>query len=274
MEPLTLIEALASVLDPRKRRGRRHPLTAILSLTVVATLAGCKSLEAIAQFGRDHGAPLAFALGFTRAKTPSKSAFAKLFRRLDVAAFEAAIERWLLFRQQHAGWEAIAIDGNTLKGSADGEIPAVHLLSAFIPAAAVVLKQMRVAAKTNEHKAALIMLGVLPSIRGKVTTFDAMFTHRDVAEEVIRQGGDYLFTVKDNQPELKEQIAAAFADNADFSPLPAEAEGGRRADGAHGQQGARPPGDADADEHDLPQRLPGLAGCGSGLQTGAGAAVA
>jgi len=272
MEPLSLVEALASVPDPRKRRGRRHPLTAILSLTVVATLAGCKSLEAIAQFGRDHGAGLAFALGFTRAKTPTKSALSKLFRRLDVAAFEAALERWLAGRRL-AGWEAIAFDGKTLKGSADGGAPAVHLLTAFVPAAACVLKQLRVDAKTNEHKAALVLLGVLPALKGKVGTFDAMFTHRDVAQAVRDQDGDYLMTVKDNQPELKEQIRAALDDDAAFSPLPAEAEGGPGADGDDGGQGARPPGGADAAEHHLPERLPGLARRRPGLRAFAGAAA-
>jgi hypothetical protein len=56
-EALPLVDLLASVPDPRSRKGQRHRLTAILSLTVVAILASCKSLEAIAPFGRDHGTP-------------------------------------------------------------------------------------------------------------------------------------------------------------------------------------------------------------------------
>jgi len=72
-EAFSLLEELATVPDPRSRKGRLHPLRAILSLTVVATLAGCKSLDAIAQFGRDRGIALAHALGFTRRKTPNKS---------------------------------------------------------------------------------------------------------------------------------------------------------------------------------------------------------
>jgi hypothetical protein len=91
---LSLLEALAAVPDPRRPKGVRHPLTAVLSLTVVATLAGMKGLEAIAQFGRDHGKALAHALGFRRGKTPAKSTLSKLFRRLDVDAFEAALSRW------------------------------------------------------------------------------------------------------------------------------------------------------------------------------------
>jgi hypothetical protein len=219
MERLSLAEALASVPDPRKRRGRRHPLAAVLSLTTVALLAGCKSLEAIAQFGRDHGTPLLHALGFHRGDGPTKSCLSKLFRRLDIDAFEAALSRWVLSRQQD-GWQAIAVDGKTLRGSAGGDTPGVHLLSAYVPAAAAVIAQMRVASKTNEHKAALELLGVLP-LAGKVVTGDAMFTHRDVAGQILDAGGDYVLIVKDNQPELRAQIESALHGDADFSPLPA-----------------------------------------------------
>src|SRR5262245_27901987 len=138
MERLSLVEVLATVPDPRKRRGRRHPLTAVLSLTVVAVLAGCKSLEAIAQFGAEHGLPFRHALGFTRLDCPTKSCLGKIFRRLDVEAFEAALSRWVLSRQQD-GWQAIAVDGKTLRGSKDGDVPGVHLLAAYAPAAAAVV---------------------------------------------------------------------------------------------------------------------------------------
>jgi hypothetical protein len=220
-ETLSLVEELARVPDPRSPKGRRHPLTAILSLTAVATLAGMKSLQAIAPFERDHGRAFAHALGFTRAKTPNKSCLSKLFRRLDVAAVEEALGRWIRGRVQHHGWDAIAIDGKTARGSADGGAPGVHRLTAYVPAAAAAaLKQIRVDAKTNEHKASLGLLGVLP-LAGKVVTADAMFTHRDFAQEVRDHGGDYLLIVKDNQPELKAPIQAALHQDADFSPLPA-----------------------------------------------------
>jgi len=219
-QALSLLEELLSVPDPRSAKGRRHPVIAILSLSVVATLAGMKSLEAIAQFGRDHGVAFAHALGFTRGKTPNKSCLSKLFRRLDVAALEETLGRWILGRVQHHGWDAIAIDGKTARGSADGDAPGVHLLTAYVPAAAAVLKQIRVDAKTNEHKASLRLLGVLP-LAGKVVTADAMFTHRDFAQEVRDHGGDYILIVKDNQPELKAHIQAALHQDADFSPLPA-----------------------------------------------------
>jgi hypothetical protein len=220
MAALSLVEALADVPDPRDPRGVRHPLAAVLSLTVVAVLAGMKSLEAIAQFGRDHGPELAFALGFRRARTPVKSMLSDLFRVLDTAAVEAAIQRWLVSRHA-AGWAVVTLDGKALRGSATGEAPAVHLLSAYAPHAAAVLGQWPVGVKTNEHKAALALLGILPPLDGAVVTADAMFTHRDVCTTIRGRGGEYLLPVKDNQAALQADIRAALEDEAGVSPLPA-----------------------------------------------------
>ena len=260
----SLMEILHTIPDPRKPRGIRHPLPALLALATLAILAGHSSLEAIAQFGRDHGPALAFALGFRRGKTPTKSAFSKLFRRLDINAFEAALSQWLRGRHEDHDWQALALDGKTLRGSKDGEAPGVHLLTAFVPAAATVIAQLRVDAKTNEHKAALRLLGFLP-VRDKVVTADAMFTHRDFAQAVRDQGGDYLLIAKDKQATLQEQITSAFNDEADFSPLPTSAEAGSGADGANDRQGAWPHGAAASDEHDEFERAPGLAGGGASL---------
>ena len=96
--PLSLLDVLAQVPDPRSRHGRRHPLTAVLSLAVLAMLSGAQSYQAISQFGRDKGFALAHALGFTRGKTPTKSTFSILFRMLDVQAFEEALSLWIASR--------------------------------------------------------------------------------------------------------------------------------------------------------------------------------
>ena len=80
-------------------------------------------------------------------------------------------------RPAQAGRHAhLAIDGKTLRGSRDGETPAVHLLSAYAPDVEAVVAQMRVDAKTNELKAALEMLAILP-IKGRLITADAIQTH-------------------------------------------------------------------------------------------------
>ena len=223
MPTSSLVEAFALVPDPRDPRGRHHPLVAVRSLAAVAMLAGCKTLQAISQFGRDHGLPLAHALGFRRAKTPAASTLSVLFAALDPVALDAALRLWLTGRGADTGH--LALDGKTARGSGR-HAPAAHLLAAYATEHAAVVGQLRVAATTNEHKAALRLLGVLP-LAGRVVTADAMFCHRDVCDTITDAGGDYVLAVKDNQELLADDLDAMFADGADLSPPPAAAAGRR-----------------------------------------------
>jgi hypothetical protein len=210
MSPSTLFEALATLPDPRGRHGCIHPLPAVLGLVALALLMGRKSIRGIARFGRQHGAPLAHALGFRRGKTPAHSTLSDTLRCLDAAQLEAALSRWIAGRIDPATVKQITIDGKTLCGSRNGEVPGHHLVAAYAPAVSAVLAQVRVDAKTNEHKAALELLGILP-LRGTVVTGDAMFCQRDLAQQVIEADADYLLVAKDNQPSLVSDIQAGLA---------------------------------------------------------------
>src|SRR5262249_50438626 len=85
-----------------------------------------------------------------------------------------------------------------------------HLVAAYSAEAQAVLAQIKVDAKTNEHKAALELLGVLP-VKGNIFTGDAAFCQRDFCAGIIDGGGDYVFTAKDNQPSLVIDIKAGLA---------------------------------------------------------------
>jgi hypothetical protein len=265
MAALALTDVLADIPDPRSRHGRVHPLGAVLGLVVLGLLMGKRSLSAIARLGRNYGPPLAHALGFRRGKTPAKSTLSEILRAADAAAVEEALGRWVGSRLP-AGATRIALDGKTLRGSRDGELPGQHLLAAYVPEVEAVLAQMRVDAKTNEHKAALQLLGVLP-LAGKVVTGDAMFCQRDLAEKVVGEGGDYLFVVKDNQPGLGTDVAAGFGFAAAArSAAAAFSPGGAAGSGRHdGGQGPRAHREADAADDHAPDAAPPLAGPGAGL---------
>ncbi len=94
-----LLDALSRIEDPRKPKGVRHPLPAILALSVCAMLSGARSLYAIAQWGREHP-QFAQSLGFSREQTPCVATLHHVFRRLDADAFESA---WAAGRRN--AWE-------------------------------------------------------------------------------------------------------------------------------------------------------------------------
>jgi hypothetical protein len=214
-QSLSLWEAFAEVPDPRSRSGQRHPLQAVLTLTTVAMLSGCRSLYAIAQFGRDRGARFAGELGFTREQTPCCTTLHYLFSALNRNSFEDAIRKWVTAQQQQ-GWNSVSIDGKTLRGTQGHEIPGVHVLAAYAHEAKIVLDQIPVQASTNEHKAALELLHLIP-VKDKVVLGDAMFCQRDLSRRISKKGGDWIWPVKDNQPELRAALELAFEDMK-FSP--------------------------------------------------------
>jgi DDE_Tnp_1-associated/Transposase DDE domain len=217
--PQSLLSFLAQVPDHRSRHGRQHPLAAILGLACCAILCGCKGYSAIAQWAHDHDIALMHRLGFTRTP-PTMWGIRKALLALDVGAFEAALSRWAqaVLGRAPAGADdppqALALDGKTACGSFDGLKKAVHLLSLVAHESGLTLAQAAVpngvADKTNEHKAALGLLEGLV-LHGRLVTGDAIFCQRDFCQQVVDQGGDYLVIVKDNQPTLRADIAAAFA---------------------------------------------------------------
>jgi hypothetical protein len=245
---LGLLQFLTQIPDPRSRHGRQHPLPAVLALACCAILCGARGYSAIGQWARDHDISLMHRLGFTR--RPLKSGgIRKVLMALDRVALEAALTRWaetLLGRSlntDEASLQALAIDGKTARGSFDGLEKAVHLLSLVAHESGLTVAQTEVphggADKTNEHKTALRLLEGLV-LEGRLITGDAMFCQRDLSEQVLKAGGHYLWTVKENQPTLLADIQAAFAPSAegDFSPSTAA-----------NREGARTPGAADADRN-------------------------
>jgi predicted transposase YbfD/YdcC len=239
----SLYEVFAEIPDPRHRRGTVYSLPAFLTLVAVAMLCGCRSLAAIAQWGRDynHLAPL---LGFARRtrdgaryRTPCTSELHTLLAALPAAVFEAALTRWIVARGvTDLHQRVVALDGKTLRGSQGHQLPGVHLLAAYCRDIEAVLAQLAVPGQTNEHKAALELLKLIP-LEGTLITGDAAFTQRAFCAAVVAGGGDYFLTVKDNQPTLEADIRAAFGPA--FSPSGAEAAVHRRRPGAQPRQGPR-----------------------------------
>ena len=206
---MTLRETLDLVPDFRSSQGRRHSLGAILALATCAMLCGARSLYAIAQWGRDQGGATAQLLGFSQEKTPCVATLHRVFKGLDVAAFEAEVGNWLA----NSGVEAddpLSLDGKTLRGVHGQEIPGVHLVSAYASRAGAVLAQVAAPGKGEELAAVKEVLGQVP-LKGRVVVADALLTQRKVCEQIVAGGGEYLLPVKENQPTLRRDLEVAFS---------------------------------------------------------------
>jgi predicted transposase YbfD/YdcC len=234
-QPRPLIEVLAEMPDFRNNRGQRHALAAILALACSAMLCGSRSYTAIAEWGRNYGARLMRALGFTR-QPPCAATLHAVLRRVDRAEVEAKLGAWAegLLHGAPAPQdtaEGIAIDGKTLRGSQKQGAPGAHLLSALAPRLGVTLAQPAVADKTNEIPAALDLLRQLV-LEGRVVTMDALLTQRPIAQQIVAAGGDYVMVVKGNQPQLREDIATVFV----LPPIVGERRtAAETVDGGHGR---------------------------------------
>jgi len=177
-------------------------------------LCGYRSYTAIAEWGRHYGEPLVRALGFTR-RPPCAATLHTVFRRVDREVLEAKLGMWaeglLTGRATLAGTEdAVAIDGKTLRGSQKQGAPGAHLLSAFAHRLGLTLAQQAVADKTNEIPVVLELLRQMV-LEGRVITMDALLTQRQIAQQILEAGGDYVMAVKNNQPQLLEDIQTVFA---------------------------------------------------------------
>jgi hypothetical protein len=212
-----LLATLAAIPDPRGRKGRRHPLAAMLAATICGILTGATGCTAIAQWIRNQDTEFWHALGFTR-RPPTTNCYRDLLLAIPAETLENAIRQWAgsLLPAQPDELRPAALDGKTLCKTLQPHGQSIHLLGLLDHATGGVLGQLRMPAHTNEHKAALQLLRSI-NVEGRVITGDAMFCQRDICKHVIDSGGSYFFTVKDNQPELKRTIESDF--NPGLSPL-------------------------------------------------------
>lgn len=211
----SLRDALADVPEFRQAQGRRYELLPVLLLCCVAVMCGARSQTAIAEWGENYGGRWLSRLGIRRRRGPSQPTLHRIFRGLDCARFEQCVTAWaervLATRAAPAATlEALALDGKSLRGSAQQGAAESHLVSALSHRLGVVMAQLAVPDKSHElgHLEPLLAALVL---EGRVVTADALHTHRDVARAVTARGGDYLLPVKENQRVLRSDIALLFA---------------------------------------------------------------
>jgi predicted transposase YbfD/YdcC len=210
-----LLDHFATIEDPREPWRVAHPLPEILLLVVCGTIADCDDYDAIAAWGEQH-------LGFLRRflsyhhGVPGARWLTLLMNRIDPVLFQACFTAWV-----REVWperpDLIAIDGKTSRRTHDRSkgVAPLHLVSAFATTGRLVLGQEAVADKSNEATAIPMLLQRLAeggSLTGALVSIDAIACNATIAAAITAAGADYLLAVKANQPSLRGEIEAFFAD--------------------------------------------------------------
>jgi predicted transposase YbfD/YdcC len=207
----SLFSYLQRVHDKRKPKGLRYPLATILVLIILAKLCGQDKPSGIAEWAQNRRQLLAEALKLKRERMPHHSTYRRILEEcVDGQQLQQLSSEYLLSQPKAGRSVIVALDGKTVRGTIDTQqTPGVHLLAVYLPEEGMVLAQVAVDRKENEIVAAPRVLEMV-DLRGKVVVGDAMHTQRKLSMQIVVAGGDYVWSVKDNQPNLLWDLQKLF----------------------------------------------------------------
>ena len=204
-------EELKEITDTRKARGKIYPLSFVLTTIVLAKLAGEDKPSAIAEWIKLRRHQLVAAFSRQRKRVPCLNTIRTILSEVvSLGELQKILNRCL-----HEGFggqqsQLVSIDGKTMRGTIPkGGQQGVHLLAAYLPEEGIVLEQIAVDSKENEISAAPKLIQKL-DLRDRVVCGDAMLTQRNISVEVLAQGGDYIWFLKENQPTMKRDVEQYF----------------------------------------------------------------
>ena len=206
----TILDHFADLDDPRVERTRRHKLVDIIAIAICATICGADSWVHIELFGKSKLAWFQTFLELPHG-IPSHDTFGDVFARLDPVQLQNSFVSWTQAIAELLPGEVVAIDGKTARRSYDpaGNKGAIHLVSAWATQNNLTLGQVKTEEKSNEITAIPQLLEML-DLHGCIVTIDAMGCQREIAQQIIAGGADYVLAVKENQGRLHEGIRDLF----------------------------------------------------------------
>ena len=202
-----------SLSDPRHTRNRKHLLTDIVVIAVCGMVCGCDGPTAIHRWAANRLDWLAQFLTLPNG-IPSRDCIRRLVMALKPEAFQKCFQDWIAQSIQTDGSgpaRLIAIDGKTCRRShnASQDLRPLHIVSAWASEEGIALGQVATEKKSNEITAIPLLLEQI-DLTNSLITIDAMGCQKEIARDIVNGGGDFVITVKDNQPKLREAIQTYF----------------------------------------------------------------
>lgn len=205
-------ESFGSIADTRLQAQVRHDLYEIIAMTIAAVIGNCDGWDEIEDFCQSKEAWLREHMGLKLEHgIPSETTFARVWGRIDPDAFKRCFTEWTNQVHEKLWGEIISIDGKTLCGSRSEKRKPIHMISAWATDQELVLGQMCVEEKTNEIPTVPLLLDLL-DVSGCIVTADAMSCQREIAKKIKDGKGDYVLSLKGNQPTLYEYAEDYFKD--------------------------------------------------------------
>jgi predicted transposase YbfD/YdcC len=224
-----LLAVFGGLVDPRCARGIRHELASVLTITVLAVLAGARNFREAGDRAAELPADLLVAAGARTSpatgapEAPSAATIGRVVQDIDASHADARVGVWLAacvsaYRASRGDlpdmptsldWlDGLAIDGKTVRNSAISGGMNVKLFSALTHHEQVVIAQITVPDTTTEVTCVPALLDPV-DLSGKVVTADAAHACESTADYLVHtRDADYTLTVKGNRPYLLEAIAA------------------------------------------------------------------
>ncbi len=239
----SLIAALMGLQDLRDARGLRYALVTIVVFVILAKLSGEDFMRGIAQWVAERKDDLAETLGLAQAQAPHYTTYGRILgHALQIDQLEQIVSAFFAALPGAGQSILVNLDGKTLRGTLfAGQTHGVHLLAAYLPGEGLVLAQVEVTKKENEIPATPRVLKVL-DLRGKIVTGDALLTQRTISIQIVEGGGEYVFPVKENQPQLCADIRTLFTPETcvkGFSPATKDFRSEEKIEKGHGRMEKR-----------------------------------
>ena len=202
----SVLKHFQHLADPRTGRRKDHNLVAIITIAILAVLCGADGFVAIETYGKANQVWLETFLDLPFG-IPSHDTFGRVFGMLEAQELQNSFLGWVSSITEKLGLELIHIDGKTAKGSYDreGQLKALHSVSAWSSEHGLVLAQQKVDSKSNEITAVPLLLKLL-NLKGAIVTLDAMGTQIEIARQIKQAEGDYVLALKGNQGKLSQQV--------------------------------------------------------------------
>jgi predicted transposase YbfD/YdcC len=217
----SLMAFFYDLLDSRHARGKRYSLVTLVTLVFLAKLSGMDSPSAIADWCRAHRAELVERLHLTYPGMPGHSTIRRFFdTTMDEEDFEQRMQAYNAQQRGEAEERGLlALDGKKERGTIPpGETQGEATMAIYDPEREEVIAQAAIDPGEGEIPAARKLLRQV-ALRGKVVLADALHTQRKLCQQIGDAQGDYLLTVKDNQPSLYQEIETLFTSATPYPHL-------------------------------------------------------